>query len=118
MGDKKDDGLFFGASPEQKKDLKQTEKPKGVDMKSLDFNALDRDKYNAPEKVGESVRLIDLAMGGGPKPPKLKPKSGVKAVAPRPGAKPGALKPGAARPAIKPGAARPAVKPGAPARPG
>ncbi len=66
-----DDGMFFGASPKQKSDLRETvdKRKRGVDLSKLDLNALDRDKYNAPEKVGKSLRLIDMAMSdSGPMP--------------------------------------------------
>lgn len=60
---------FFGASPAQKKRLRKTVDKRGVKVGDLDMNALDRGRFNAPEKVGESVRLIDIAMGNAPDGP-------------------------------------------------
>ncbi|MCO5165227.1 MAG: hypothetical protein M9894_02510 [Planctomycetes bacterium] len=60
---------FFGASPAQKKRLRKTVDKRGVKVGDLDMNALDRSRFNAPDKVGESVRLIDIAMGKAPDGP-------------------------------------------------
>ncbi len=61
--------MFFGASPQQKKKLRKTVDKRGVKLDDLNVNALDRSKFHAPEKVGESVRLIDIAMGNAPDGP-------------------------------------------------
>lgn len=60
---------FFGASPSQKKKLRKTVDKRGVKLNQLDLDGLDRSKFNAPEKVGESVKLIDIAMGNAPAGP-------------------------------------------------
>lgn len=60
---------FFGASPTQKKKLRKTVDKRGVKLNQLDLDGLDRSKFNAPEKVGESVKLIDIAMGIAPAGP-------------------------------------------------
>lgn len=60
---------FFGASPAQKKRLRKTVDKRGIKVGDLDMNALDRGRFNAPDKVGESVRLIDIAMGNAPDGP-------------------------------------------------
>lgn len=63
-----DDGMFFGASPTERKDLRQTKEKKSFKVEDLDLNALDRDAFGAEKKVGETLRLIDMAMGNEPTP--------------------------------------------------
>ncbi|RMG11663.1 MAG: hypothetical protein D6731_15160, partial [Planctomycetota bacterium] len=69
-----DDGVFFGTSPLQKKELRETHDPKKLKVDALDLNALDREKYHAPKKVGKTLRLIDMAMSdSGPHPALKRP---------------------------------------------
>lgn len=61
--------MFFGASPAEKKALRVTKEPKKTKLSELDMNQLDRSKFDAPKKVGETIDLIDIAMGNAPAGP-------------------------------------------------
>jgi len=120
VGDNKDDGLFFGTSPTEKKDLRETPEVKKVDLRSLDFDSLDRSKYDAPEKVGESLRLIDMAMGKEPAPPpKLHFGSPESRRAPRPNTPQATARPGAPKgaPPVRPAPKGPPKQAGSLLRP-
>jgi len=142
---KGDGGMFFGASPTEREDLRETKDKKKLKLSDLNLNAaIDRDSLNAPEKVGDNLRLIDMAMGVDSFVPDKKTQAkqrratkqtseerargGAGGRPRRPAARPGGSKPAGpggrpaaprsgARPA-RPGAAGPAKgRPGAP-RPG
>ena len=70
LKDGEQETMFFGASPTQRQELRQTEDKKGIRVdRDLDMNAaMDRGKLGAPKKVGDNVRLIDIAMGNAPLP--------------------------------------------------
>lgn len=74
---RKDQPLFFGSSPDEKKARRHTPEARTVKLSDLDMNAVDRSKFDAPEKVGETIDLIDIAMGSAPAgpPPELRPKA-------------------------------------------
>ena len=134
-------GMFFGASPTEREDLRETKDAKKLKLSDLNLNAaIDRDSLNAPEKVGDNLRLIDMAMGvdaftpdkktqakqrhatkqtseerarGGPTGPRRPRPGGPAGRAPAP--RPGSPRPGGPRPSAGPGAPRPsAPRPGAP----
>ena len=69
-----DEDMFFGASPSEKAALRQTKEPKKMKLAELNLNAVDRDKLGAPEKVGENMRLIDIAMSDTDPPPAPRPR--------------------------------------------
>ncbi|MCA8921000.1 MAG: hypothetical protein KDD82_04280, partial [Planctomycetes bacterium] len=82
-----DEGLFFGASPQQKKELRETKEKRAISLDDLDLDALDRERFGAGEKVGQSMRLIDMAIGEEPAVAPGKPPAARRPVrgAPRPG---------------------------------
>jgi len=123
-----DEGMFFGASPQQKKELRETKDTRGINLDDLNLDALDREKFGAGEKVGESMRLIDMAMGDEPpatgrRPgPQRRGRPGPRRAGP-PRGRPGRRAPPTgrvARPSGRPArpGARPARPSGRPARPG
>ena len=69
-----DGGMFFGASPSEKKALRKTKDPKKLKLVELNLDAVDRDKFNAPEKIGEGMRLIDIAMSDDDQPTRRAPR--------------------------------------------
>lgn len=69
-----DEEMFFGASPTEKKALRKTKDPKKLKLVELNLDAVDRDKFNAPEKVGEGMRLIDIAMSDDDQPTRRAPR--------------------------------------------
>lgn len=83
---KRDQPLFFGSSPDEKKALRHTPERRPVKLDELDMNAVDRSKFDAPEKVGETIDLIDIALGKAPAgpPPELRPRPPEPAAAPPP----------------------------------
>jgi len=57
-----EEGFFFGADPTTRKKLRKTKKKKGtVRLDELNLEATRR--KGAPEKVGKTMKLIDMAMG-------------------------------------------------------
>ncbi|MCA8925213.1 MAG: hypothetical protein KDD82_25610, partial [Planctomycetes bacterium] len=79
-----DEDMFFGASPSEKAALRQTKEPKKMKLAELNLNAVDRDKLGAPEKVGENMRLIDIAMSDTDPPPAPRPRPAAPASTGRP----------------------------------
>lgn len=72
---------FFGAAPWERLRLRRTRDKRPVKTDELDLNAVGRRK-GAPEKVGEEIRLIDIALGEAPAGPSrdvLARKAGVEA---------------------------------------
>ena len=126
-----DDGMFFGSSPQEKKERRETKDPRKIDLKSLNLNAIDREKYDAPPQVGQTVKLIDLALDpdafkptkathpadvkkGPPPPPQRSPQS--KGPMPPRSRPPQAPPAGSQRPPAR-GAQPPGRPPGAPPPP-
>lgn len=118
--------MFFGTHPTERKELRESDEPKKIKLSDLDMNAaIDREKLGAPEQVGETFKLIDVAMGTAPgkRPPPQARRPGPPQA--RPNQRPGPARPApqgqrpappsARRPA--PGPARPAPARPAPARP-
>ena len=57
-----DEGMFFGASPTERADLRETKDAKKLKLSDLDMNAA-LGRGDAPEKVGKTMSLMDMAMG-------------------------------------------------------
>ena len=109
--------MFFGASPTERKDLRETKDKKGIRLDDLDLHAADEREQ---PKIGENVRLIDMAMDVEAFAPdkrvqrqakaneRLRPEErGKRPTGQRPAPRPGQRAPG-----------RPGQRPGRPARPG
>lgn len=83
-GGPEDEDMFFGASPSEKQALRHTKEPKKLKLAELNLDGVDREKFGAPEKVGENMRLIDIAMGDSDPPAPPRPRATGPAPRPRP----------------------------------
>lgn len=107
-----DEAVFFGSVKKKKEDPDAHRKMK---LSELNIPGADDRPDNIP-KVGEGLKLIDIALGNAPGgPPKPAPRPGARPNAGPP--RPGAPRPGAPRPAGQPGAQAPRPPAGGAARP-
>ncbi|MBI3726407.1 hypothetical protein HY251_20975 [bacterium] len=111
-------GMFFGKAPWEKKKGEDEAKSGSVNLKDLDLEAVR--PADAPPQVGQSVRLIDIALGQAPPVTPGNPMLAAKQKPHRPQAGSlGASRPGA-KPTPKPHApysAKPTPRPTTPAAP-